>query len=323
MQAPPPSTIHIPSTYTTPADAHVRVTNHPESASGVTPILIVRLNRPEKLNSFTGEMITGLESFFRVVDHDSRVKVVILTGTGRAFSAGIDLNLDAAPPRDIPLTDIRDTGGRLALAMYNCSKTVIVAYNGLSVGIGMTSTLAAGIRIASPKSRFGFPFSRIGLTMESASSFFLPRMVGYGRATYLLTTGLTYPADSKTLDGIFSELVPEPKDVLPRAVKLAEEIVERVSTTAIHLNRQLIWRNAGSAEAAHLVDSPLLAHQFASRDHAEAKRAFFASDKPTFTDQLSTAAPTTYPWWTELAVDPKPAVVQATSETPTTPKSKL
>ncbi|KIW83679.1 hypothetical protein Z517_02925 [Fonsecaea pedrosoi CBS 271.37] len=318
MQAPPSSTIQIPETYTTPADSHVRVTNHPESAPGVTPILIVSLNRPEKLNSFTGEMITGLESFFRVVDRDNRVKVVILTGTGRAFSAGIDLNLDAVPPKDIPITDIRDTGGRLALSMYNCSKTVIVAYNGLSVGIAMTATLAAGIRIASPKSRFGFPFSRIGLTMESASSFFLPRMVGYGRATYLLTTGATYPADSKALDGIFSELVPEPKDVLPRAVQLAEELIERVSTTAIHLNRQLIWRNAGSAEAAHLVDSPLLAHQFASRDHAEAKRAFFASGKPDFQDQLDKDAPVMYPWWTAPAVDPRPAVTHAA-----TPKSRL
>ena len=90
-------------------------------------------------------------------------------------------------------------------------------------------------------------------------------MVGYSRATYLLTTGLTYAADSKALDGIFSELVPEPKDVLPRALELAKEIVERVSSTAIHLNRQLIWRNAGTAEEAHLIDSPLLAHQFASQ----------------------------------------------------------
>jgi enoyl-CoA hydratase/carnithine racemase len=101
--------------------------------------------------------------------------------------------------------------------------------------------------------------------MESASSFFLPRMVGYSRATYLLTTGSTYPADHRALDGIFSELVPEPSDVLPRAIQLAQEIANNVSTTAIHLNRQLIWRGGQTAEAAHLIDSPLLAHQFASR----------------------------------------------------------
>ncbi|KAJ9607375.1 hypothetical protein H2200_008448 [Cladophialophora chaetospira] len=302
-------TVEVPETYVTPPDSHVRISNYPESPGGATPIILVTLNRPEKLNAFTGRMIESLESFFRVVTHDRRVKAVVLTGSGRAFSAGIDLSLDSKAPADLPLSEVRDIGGRLALAMYNCTKTIILAYNGLAVGIGMTSTLAAGIRIASPKSKFGFPFSRIGLTMESASSFFLPRMVGYSRATYLLTTGLTYPADSKQLEGIFSELVPEPKDVLPRALQLAEELVERVSTTAIHLNRQLIWRGANSAEEAHLMDSPLLAHQFASRDHAEAKKAFLNSGKPKFSDELERTAPLTYPWWTETAIDPKPKVV--------------
>ncbi len=145
--------------------------------------------------------------------------------------------------------------------------------------------------------------------MESASSFFLPRMVGYSHATYLLTTGATYPADSKVLDGIFAELVAEPKDVLPRALKLAEELVDRVSTTAIHLNRQLIWRGAASAEEAHLMDSPLLAHQFASRDHAAAKKAFLTSGIPKFQDELDKNPPVTYPWWSEVAVDPKPKTI--------------
>ena len=155
-------TIQIPETYVTSPSSHVRIANHPESVPGATPIIVVTLNRPEKLNAFTGEMIADLEAFFRVVNRDSRVKVVVLTGAGRAFSAGIDLNLDSKAPADLPLTEvrgigirlrartkkkqIRDIGGRLALAMYNCTKTIIVAYNGLAVGIGMTSTLAAGIR---------------------------------------------------------------------------------------------------------------------------------------------------------------------------------
>jgi enoyl-CoA hydratase/carnithine racemase len=142
--------IEIPETYTTPSDSHVRITNYPESAAGATPIIVVTLNRPEKLNAITGDMILSLESFFRVVDRDSRVKVVVLTAVGRAFCAGIDLSLDSRAPADIPPMEVRDMGGRLALAMYNCSKTVIVAYNGLSVGIGMTSTLAAGIRYGVP-----------------------------------------------------------------------------------------------------------------------------------------------------------------------------
>lgn len=139
--------IEIPESYITPPQSHVRIANHPQSVTtGVTPILVLTLNRPDKLNAFTGEMIRDLESFFRVVNYDSRVKVVILTGAGRAFSAGIDLSLDSRAPTHLPPTEVRDVGGRLALAMYNCTKTIIVAYNGLAVGIGMTSTLAAGIR---------------------------------------------------------------------------------------------------------------------------------------------------------------------------------
>jgi enoyl-CoA hydratase/carnithine racemase len=112
------------------------------------------------------------------------------------------------------------------------------------------------------KSVFGFPFARIGLTMESSSSFFLPRMVGHSNATYLLATGNRFPGDSPVLHGIFAELLLEPADVLPRAIELAKELVENVSMMAIHLNRQMIWRDAGTPESAHLVDSPVLFDMF-------------------------------------------------------------
>lgn len=121
------------------------------------------------------------------------------------------------------------------------------------------------LRIAPRTAKFGFPFSRIGITMESCSSFFLPRMVGYSNATYLLTTGEKYPAESSVLHGIFAELVSEPKEALQRAIKLAENIATNVSLMAVHVNRQLIWRNPGSIEGAHLVDSPLLYDMFGGR----------------------------------------------------------
>lgn len=135
-----------PGTYVTSPDSHIRVTNHPASASGVTPIQIIALNRPEKLNAFTTAMIDTLAAFFPTVDKDDRVKAVVFTGTGKVFSAGIDLNQDTSRGKTLPSRALRDPGGPLALAMYNCSKPIIVAFNGLSVGIGMTSTLASTIR---------------------------------------------------------------------------------------------------------------------------------------------------------------------------------
>ncbi|OAA57290.1 enoyl-CoA hydratase/isomerase [Cordyceps fumosorosea ARSEF 2679] len=309
--------IPIPAAYTTSPQSEILVTNHPPSAPGVTPILIATLNRPSKLNAITGGMIRDLITLFETVTVDDRVKAVVVTGAGKAFSAGIDLSMDTSGLRDEAVGEMRDPGGTLALAMFNCTKPVIVAYNGLSVGIGMTSTLAAAIRIA-PRTgaEFGFPFARIGLTMESCSSFFLPRMVGYSNATYLLTTGRRYPAAAPVLDGVFAELVDAPADVLPRALALAEDVITNVSPVAAYLNRQLIWRNAGSAEGAHLVDSPLLYDMFAGRDHLEFKSSFFNKKKPDYKATLAMDAPRTYPWWKEISLrlQPKAKVAEKEAE---------
>lgn len=87
-------------------------------------------------------------------------------------------------------------------------------------------------------------------------------MVGYSNATYLLATGKRFPAESSVLNGLFAELLPKPEDVLPRALVLADDILQNVSLLAIHINRNLIWRNGETAEAAHLIDSPILADMF-------------------------------------------------------------
>jgi enoyl-CoA hydratase/carnithine racemase len=101
--------------------------------------------------------------------------------------------------------------------------------------------------------------------MESCSSFILPRLVGHGNATYLLSTGSRFPANHSCLSGIFAELLPEPSQVLPRALEIAEDIVQNVSSVAAYLNRQLIWRGGVTAEEATLIEGPLLMDLFGSR----------------------------------------------------------
>lgn len=101
--------------------------------------------------------------------------------------------------------------------------------------------------------------------MESNSSFFLPRLIGYSNATYLVVTGEVFPANSNLFAGLFQELVDKQEDVLPRALALAETLVNHTSLLASYLNRELIWHNPGSAEATHLVDSPTLYHMFNSQ----------------------------------------------------------
>lgn len=122
-------TITLPRSYVTSADAPIKIANYPDTAEGVTPIQVATLNRPEKLNAITLGMINDLEQFISTVDVDERVKVLIITGAGKAFSAGIDLNNDASQHKNRPASEARDPGGWLALAMYNCSKIIIVAYS--------------------------------------------------------------------------------------------------------------------------------------------------------------------------------------------------
>jgi enoyl-CoA hydratase/carnithine racemase len=154
------------------------------------------------------------------------------------------------------------SGGRLNLCIHRCRKPTIVAMNGPAVGLGMTMTLAATIRIIAKGTKVGFPFARRGITMESNSSFFLPRLIGYSNAMYLLTTGDVYPAESRWFKDLFQEILDKREDVLPRALELATTLAEKTSVLAGYLNRELMWRNPGSAEGTHLVDSPVLYHMF-------------------------------------------------------------
>lgn len=101
--------------------------------------------------------------------------------------------------------------------------------------------------------------------MESSSSFFLPRLIGFSRASYLLTTGDVYPPNSPHFGHLFQETLPDASKVLPRALQLASNIAENVSPMASYLNRALMWHNPGSAEATHLVDSAVLYHMFSAR----------------------------------------------------------
>ena len=101
--------------------------------------------------------------------------------------------------------------------------------------------------------------------MESSSSFFLPRLIGFSNALYLLTTGGTFPPNSPHFGTLFQETYPEPEQVVSRALELAKEIAESVSPMASYLSRELMWRNPGTAEETHLVDSAVLYHMFSAR----------------------------------------------------------
>src|SRR5882724_8947479 len=147
-------------------------------------ILTITLNRPEKLNAFTGRMMNELIDAFERADVDDAIRVVIVTGAGRAFCAGADLSggsgtFDHATGAQPPTIDQhRDGGGQLTLRIFESKKPVIAAINGPAVGVGITMTLPMDVRIAADGARMGFVFSRRGIVPEACSSWFLPRIVG-------------------------------------------------------------------------------------------------------------------------------------------------
>lgn len=272
-------------------------------------ILTLTLNRPEQMNSFTVEMADELVDAFNKASDDDAVKAIVVTGAGKAFCAGMDLTRagnvfglsESARPTlkdmnerlDDPAIHegVRDTGGRVTLAIFNCKKPVIGAINGAAVGIGATMTLAMDVRLASEKARIGFVFGKIGITPEACSTWFLPRIVGISQALEWCYTADILTAQEAKEGGLVKAVLP-PDQLLPEAYKLARRFVENRSPVATAMARQMMYRNSAQPHPleAHKVDS--LAIFYASlKDGKEGVRSFLEKRPPDFTAQCSTDMP--------------------------------
>tara|TARA_R110001599_G_scaffold353884_2_gene602391 strand:+ start:78952 stop:79830 length:879 start_codon:yes stop_codon:yes gene_type:complete len=279
-------------------------------------ILTLTLNRPEHLNSFTVEMANELIEAINRASDDDEVRAVVVTGEGRAFCAGMDLTTagnvfgldeDLEPTMDDMHTrlddpqmiaSVRDTGGRVTLAMYDCKKPIIAAINGAAVGIGATMTCAMDIRLASEHARIGFVFNKIGITPEACSTWFLPRIVGMSLALEWCYTGDILKPEEALAGGFVKAVLPADK-LLEEAYRIAGRIAQH-SPVAIALTRQMMYRNAAQPHPveAHRVDS--LAIFYASQKSGkEGVAAFLEKRAPEFTDTASSDMPSFYPWWKE------------------------
>ena len=277
-------------------------------------ILTLTLNRPEQLNSFTVEMANELIAAFNRASADDEVRAIVVTGEGRAFCAGMDLTAagnvfgldESLQPTLEDMTNrledpqmiasVRDTGGRVTLAIYDCNKPVIAAINGAAVGIGATMTCAMDIRLASEHARIGFVFNKIGITPEACSTWFLPRIVGMSRALEWCYTGDILAADEALASGYVKAVVPADK-LLEEAYKIAAKIA-RHSPVAIALTRQMMYRNAAREHPleAHKVDS-LAIFYCSQKSGKEGVASFLEKREPQFTDTVSADMPPFYPWW--------------------------
>jgi enoyl-CoA hydratase/carnithine racemase len=276
-------------------------------------ILTLTLDRPDQLNAFTVTMAEELEHAFGRASTDDDVRAVVVTGRGRAFCAGMDLSVggnvfgldEALEPTMSDLHDrlddpavvsgVRDTGGRVTLAIFDCTKPVIAAINGPAVGIGATMTLAMDVRMASTRARIGLVFGRLGIVPEACSSWFLPRVVGTSKALELVYSADILDGEAALEAGLVRS-VHEPDDLLPTAYALARRFTENRSPVATALARQMMYRNAAQSHPleAHRVES--LAMFYTSRgDGKEGVAAFLEKRAPEFTGRTSRMPPF-FPW---------------------------
>ena len=266
-------------------------------------LLTLTLDRPDRLNAVNAVMIGEYLAALDAADRDDGVRAVIVTGAGRAFCAGADLSggpgtFDRTPPE--PGARHRDGGGLVALRLFDMKKPVIAAVNGPAVGFGATQILPMDIRLASTEARFGFVFSRRGVVMEAASSWFLPRLVGMQQAMEWVATGRVFSAE-EALEGGLVRSLHAPDELLPAARALGREIADNASPMSVALCRQMMWKMLGEDHpmAAHRVDSLGMAHTGASADAREGVASFLEKRPPAFASTPGEAMPAFYPWWDE------------------------
>lgn len=265
-------------------------------------ILTITLNRPDRLNAWTETMAQELISAFDRADADDDVRVVIVTGAGRAFCAGADLerggetfdwrargSADAVP---------RDNGGRFTLRVFESSKPVIAAVNGPAVGVGATMTLPMDIRLAAEEARFGFVFTRRGIVPEAASSWFLPRVVGINQALEWVSTGRVFSAEEAKAGGLVRSVHPA-DELLDAARALGREIADNTAPVSVALARKMLWRMLGAEHpmAAHRVDSRAMFSRGQSADVVEGVTSFLEKRPPRFSDRVSDGLPDVFPDW--------------------------
>ena len=275
-------------------------------------VATVTLHRPDQLNAFDLTMARELESVFRTELRSDDVRAVVVTGAGRAFCAGMDLSAEGnvfgldeslrptpeefraaydAAPYD---AGVRDTGGKVTLAVHALPKPVIAAINGPAVGIGATMTLAMDLRLASTKAKIGFVFGRLGIVPEAASSWFLPRIVGIQQALEWVYSADVLSAE-QALAGRLLRSVHEPDVLVPDAQELARSFVRDRSPVALGLAKQMLYRNSALAHPleAHLSDS-LAMYWTSLGDGKEGVAAFREKRSPQFRGKAS-ALPRIHP----------------------------
>ncbi len=259
-------------------------------------VATITLNRPDRLNAFNVQMMRDMISALDETDADDNVRAVIVTGAGRGFCAGADLESGDQTfdhgAADQPLK--RDGGGMLTLRIFESVKPIIAAINGPAVGVGITMTLPMDIRLASDQAKIGFVFSKRGIVPEAASSWFLPRLVGMPTALEWCYSGRVMSAADAAAGGLV-RVVPH-DDLLATARSMAEEFAANAPLSTA-LTRQMMWRGLtfDHPMQAHRTDSRAISALGRGPDAKEGVVSFLEKRAPEWGQRPSVDTPDVFP----------------------------
>jgi enoyl-CoA hydratase/carnithine racemase len=207
-------------------------------------VAVLTLNRPEHLNAYTAEMGALLSAAYRDCDNDDNVRVIVLTGAGRAFCAGADFSASASP-FDAP-DDGAFSASPIDPAAFELRKPVIAAVNGHAIGIGLTIALQADIRIVAEDAKLAIPQARRGMIGDAGSHWTVRRFAGQAVAADVLLTGRTFRGSEAVTLGLASRALPA-EEVLPAALEMAQDMA-KASPASLALSKRLLWADIGLEE---------------------------------------------------------------------------
>ncbi|KAK1489262.1 hypothetical protein CCUS01_03306 [Colletotrichum cuscutae] len=270
----------VPDSYSSLNYKDIVISHVPHDAPAVTKVIVVTLNRPERHNAVNGNILEELVSVFNIIDGDDRIR-----------------ESRPEPSAQDAKKQYHRSGGCVALAISECSKPTIVAVNGGAAGFGATSILSAAIRVAWQDAKINMPFARRGLTMESVSAFYLPKLIGLSKANHIVTTGSTYTASDPLVSGLFSKLLPTPDETVRYAIELVTDVAENTSIMRTKLMRDMMLYCPDTPEETHDLDSKVFITSFGSKDNVEGLTSFMEKRQAEFSGKFDKSDFSFYPWW--------------------------
>jgi 2-(1,2-epoxy-1,2-dihydrophenyl)acetyl-CoA isomerase len=244
-------------------------------------VLTITLNRPDVLNACNRKMTDEIQDALKKAERDAGVRCIVLTGAGRAFCSGEDLKSRQADGTQGFESTLRDRYIPIVLKMRNIEKPVIGSINGVAAGAGCSLALACDLRVASDKASFIEVFVRIGLVPDAGSSFFLPRLVGLGKALEMAFTGDSVGADEALRIGLVNRVVPA--DELEGATRELALRLAKAPTRAIGLSKRAMNR-ALTMDLEQILEYEVFTQEAAgnTEDHKEGLAAFLEKRTPNY-----------------------------------------